>query len=165
MTYLLSQLWHQKWNEVLITDLACSFSKHFSMIQLCKFQYMFTTTLYWLIMTNCVQIFVQYPAVRHSSNSGQTPRQLQRLCVHLMNMSHLVIILCSPNRMCIYFKSESNKFKIFVFRERLPETSRLWYYEVIYKSNCFNWVVSFRSMLERFYCSEFWFYLSYSDWV
>ena len=97
MTYILSKLWHQKWNEVLITDLACSFSKHFSIIQLCKFQYIFTTTLYWLIMTNCFQIFVQYPAVRHSSNSGQTPRQLQRLCVHLMNMSHLVIILCSPN--------------------------------------------------------------------
>jgi len=96
VTYLLSKLWHQKWNEVLITDLACSFSKHFSIIQLCKFQYIFTTTLYWLIMTNCFQIFVQYPAVRHSSNSGQTPRQLQRLCVHLMNMSHLVIILCSP---------------------------------------------------------------------
>ena len=95
MTYLLSKLWHQKWNEVLITDLACSSSKHFSVIQLCKFQYMFTTTLYWLIMTNCVQIFVQYPAVRHSSNSGQTPRQLQRLSVHLMNMSHLVLILCS----------------------------------------------------------------------
>ena len=96
MTYLLSKLWHQKWNEVFITDLACSFSKHFSMIQLCKSQYIFTTTLYWLIMTNCVQISVQYPAVRHSSNSGQTPRQLQRLCVHLKNMSYLVIILCSP---------------------------------------------------------------------
>ena len=104
MTYLLSKLWHQKWNEVLITDLACSFSKHFSMIQLCKFQYMFTTTLYWLIMTNCVQIFVQYPAVRHSSNSGQTPRQLQRLSIHLMNMSHLVIILCSPKQLiaCVF---------------------------------------------------------------
>ena len=113
MTYLLSKLWHQKWNEVFITDLACSFSKHFSMIQLCKFQYMFTTTLYWLIMTNCVQIFVQYPAVRHSSNSGQTPQQLQRLCVHLMNMSHLVLILCSLKKVItLVFVSNLNLISI-----------------------------------------------------